>query len=433
MNRLVIVGNGFDLAHGLPTGYCDFIDWYWSKVVKESNDKFPIDYSTFHYKDELIKIQLQFNERYDDYQFQKIRQQFGVVKDFSELDQFIQMYTISDAEIEHLEFSPKAKVNNCRLTISNHFFKIINDRKNIQNWVDIENDYYKLLKDCLKNEDNKTVIKLNEEFEQIKKLLEKYLIENILAMNDFKKPNDNILEILKLFKIKPKYVLSEQGSAYLKEFPESDHKGLIERDVKIFDAYENDQLSKKIKHSEINETNMFLNFNYTPTVDNYINSMWNNSFLNHYGESKQIQIHGRLNEEDNPINFGFGDEMDNHYKLIEEKNDNEYLKNIKSFQYLQNSNYKDLLDFIDSEKFQVYIMGHSCGLSDRILLNTIFEHEHCRSIKVFYHEKDGKDNYTDIVQNISRHFNKKKMMRDKLVNKSLCQPLPQNIRFALKK
>lgn len=25
MNRLVIIGNGFDLAHGLKTGYRDFI------------------------------------------------------------------------------------------------------------------------------------------------------------------------------------------------------------------------------------------------------------------------------------------------------------------------------------------------------------------------------------------------------------------------
>jgi hypothetical protein len=76
-------------------------------------------------------------------------------------------------------------------------------------------------------------------------------------------------------------------------------------------------------------------------------------------------------------------------------------------------------------------MGHSCGLSDRTLLNTIFEHNNCRSIKVFYYEtKDDngvviKDNYTEIIQNISRHFNKKKLMREKIVNKTLCQPLPQ--------
>ena len=123
--------------------------------------------------------------------------------------------------------------------------------------------------------------------------------------------------------------------------------------------------------------------------------------------------------------------MDDDYKLIENIDDNEYLKNFKSFKYLQNSNYNDLLRYIDSEKFQVLIMGHSCGLSDRTLLNTIFEHNNCRSIKVFYHERkdeSGKvinDNYNEITQNISRHFNKKKLMREKIVNKTLCQPLPQ--------
>jgi hypothetical protein len=123
--------------------------------------------------------------------------------------------------------------------------------------------------------------------------------------------------------------------------------------------------------------------------------------------------------------------MDEDYKIIENLDDNEYLKNFKSFQYLQNSNYKTLLDYIDMDKFQVLILGHSCGLSDRTLLNTVFEHINCRSIKVFYHEtidlngKVIKDNYSEIIQNISRHFNKKKLMREKIVNKTLCQPLPQ--------
>lgn len=29
MNRVIIIGNGFDKAHGLATGYRDFIDSYW--------------------------------------------------------------------------------------------------------------------------------------------------------------------------------------------------------------------------------------------------------------------------------------------------------------------------------------------------------------------------------------------------------------------
>ena len=34
MNRIVLIGNGFDLAHGLKTSYKDFIEWYWKQRVK---------------------------------------------------------------------------------------------------------------------------------------------------------------------------------------------------------------------------------------------------------------------------------------------------------------------------------------------------------------------------------------------------------------
>lgn len=71
-------------------------------------------------------------------------------------------------------------------------------------------------------------------------------------------------------------------------------------------------------------------------------------------------------------------------------------------------------------------MGHSCGNSDRTLLNTLFEHKNCVSIKPYYYQKDdGSDNYMDIVQNISRNFTDMKVMRDRVVNKTLCEPLPQ--------
>lgn len=30
MNRIIVIGNGFDKAHGLATGYNDFIDSYWN-------------------------------------------------------------------------------------------------------------------------------------------------------------------------------------------------------------------------------------------------------------------------------------------------------------------------------------------------------------------------------------------------------------------
>jgi hypothetical protein len=79
-------------------------------------------------------------------------------------------------------------------------------------------------------------------------------------------------------------------------------------------------------------------------------------------------------------------EMTNCIKILKIKNDNEYFR--EYILYLQTPNYKRLLDFIDSNKFQVYIMGHSCGLSDRTLLEYYFLNmNNCCSIKVFYHQR----------------------------------------------
>ena len=126
----------------------------------------------------------------------------------------------------------------------------------------------------------------------------------------------------------------------------------------------------------------------------------------------------------NPVIFGFGDEIDDEYKNIEKLNDNRYLENIKSINYLETSNYKTLLEFVNIENYQIYVFGHSCGTSDRTLLNTIFEHDNCASLKVFYHKKsEGVDNYSDVIRNISRNFNDKAKMRDRVVNKNYCEAL----------
>lgn len=97
---------------------------------------------------------------------------------------------------------------------------------------------------------------------------------------------------------------------------------------------------------------------------------------------------------------------------------------MKSIHYLESKNYRDLLSFINDAPFQIYIMGHSCGNSDRTLLNTLFEHKNCITIKPFYHLKeDGTDDYLDKVKNITRNFTDMQLMRDLVVNKEFCEPL----------
>ena len=59
MNRFVIVGNGFDLAHGLPTRYEDFLLSYFEKAIKISRENaldaiFKDQYEP--YSDRLISV-----------------------------------------------------------------------------------------------------------------------------------------------------------------------------------------------------------------------------------------------------------------------------------------------------------------------------------------------------------------------------------------
>ena len=185
-----------------------------------------------------------------------------------------------------------------------------------------------------------------------------------------------------------------------------------------FRAMMKDKLSKgQLTDFLLPNRTLLLNFNYTNTAEKlYAKSDDINCEL--------IHIHGELNNPDNPIIFGYGDEMNEDYKKIVDLNNNGYLENIKSIRYLETDNYRKLLSFIDSAPFQIYIMGHSCGNSDRTLLNTLFEHKNCVSIKPYYYQKeDGTDNYIDIIQNISRDFKDMTLMRDRVVNKKYCTPL----------
>lgn len=395
MNKLIIAGNGFDLAHGLPTSYNNFMDAFW-RDLKENQD------------DNLVKELVHLNSEYKGF----LETEIHNYKDFTDsLINYMKEYKRVDFagySIKVYNSFGSRYVTYKLFEFKNSFFYDLNEKKNIDNWVDVENEYYQALKEICKTDvfsvrkKREKVLKLHKEFEQVKQLLERYLQKNVVEAYDF----NNISNREEIDAIMKPNESSDKNFKLMAEFSSKEDKNEIKSFMRIKDSMLN--RSKK---------SLILNFNYTPTFENYIEA----NFLSRFG-LRINHIHGELNKN---IVFGFGDEMDDDYKLIEDMDDNEYLKYFKSFQYVQNSNYKDILRYIDSEKFQVIIMGHSCGLSDRTLLNTIFEHENCRSIKVYYYKNGDYDNYTEIIQNISRHFNDKKLMRTKIVEKTLCEPMPQ--------
>lgn len=57
MNRLVLIGNGFDLAHGLKTKYEHFIDWYWeewgNRLMVGKKYKYEDEFCLFELRDKF--------------------------------------------------------------------------------------------------------------------------------------------------------------------------------------------------------------------------------------------------------------------------------------------------------------------------------------------------------------------------------------------
>ncbi|MBP6755717.1 MAG: hypothetical protein KA210_06175 [Bacteroidia bacterium] len=350
MNRLVLIGNGFDLSHNLKTSYKDFLYWYLKKVL----DCF---FSNSFYEDKLIELHSK-----------------------SSINGLPKMETLDDL-INVLNVLKHKRDSNLSIKYKSQFFQEIIELHQHKKWVDLENHYFSYLTRSMNN-DSVIISKLNEEFEYLKSELENYLTIVVNSNRPIQNP--------------------------------------AKFDFLLNDVPEDCLIDLKPKYPTYIENIYILNFNYTPTFNEYAN------FLNSKKNTSINFIHGELNSTNNPIIFGFGDEHNEEYKKFENKKDNYLFEHIKSFKYLRTSNYQDLVRFIDGNEFQVCIMGHSCGLSDRTMLKEIFEHENCKSILVYYHKRGtapNENDYTERTYEISRHFTDKGMMRKKVVSFDKSKPL----------
>ena len=160
MNRLILIGNGFDKAHGLKTSYKEFIEWYFDKFFSDlSNCK--------------------------DREFHNPLSQYKIVTEYRDWQNFIANDSILSAKESSLD---KLKA----IRIDKSHFKVVDgllisriiERSAIDNWVDIEEIYYELLKSILKGnlpighyQYNKRPVMLNIELECLKNYLIQYLLE----------------------------------------------------------------------------------------------------------------------------------------------------------------------------------------------------------------------------------------------------------------
>ena len=296
-------------------------------------------------------------------------------------------------------------------------------------WVDIECEYYHLLCDLTKNKQDYTPELLNQHMVILRDTLHKYL----QSLNQI--PDTSIIEEIKSKIIEPisKDDITSTDSKYWNIFHANkvSYYGKQRYQKLVQDYYGKDipsECQEILKCSSFShqtpfppifylpENILIISFNYTDIIDKYISSLPTSERF------KVNHIHGHLQDLDYMI-FGYGNEDDQFYSKLLNKSP-EYTKHLKFIRYSYDENYRHVAEFMNQGTFQVYIMGHSCGESDYSLLNRIFEHKNCVSIKPFYHKNDkGIDNFHEISTAIHRCFKKKKKGIDLIVNKKYCQPL----------
>lgn len=355
MNKLFIIGNGFDLSLGLKTKYENFLFWLVKREIKNVFEGIGRNHS-FTSKNELFSVQLESG-------FKSAEVLIGGISDLKTLQSRIRDYK-----------------NYVSININNPeglFQKIYTQSS--KKWVDIEFEYYNLLKfHC--NTISTVIEKWNP------RNSERY--ESSVDLN-----KSHIQRLNSELKALGQYLVE-----YLKEVSVQSISPIVIQ-------------KHQEKFSSDAEITYFLNFNYTNTLKGVLNGFQGKHHINH--------IHGSI---ENDIIFGYGDEMDKNYKIIEDLNENLFFEHIKSFSYFKQDNYTNLLGFLSSGNFEVCIYGHSCGLSDRVMLKEIFENDNCASIRV-YHYNEAE--YTTKTMDISRHFDSNSLMRKRVINFSAVDGVPQ--------
>jgi len=349
-NLIVIIGNGFDLAHKFKTAYNDFANYIIEKEIapRITNSREPIKNDSFLNKKFLYELN---------------RNGYG-----DNYGNLIQRLTYYQSRGETLEISELIKQNSSEIKniITNSFLgKLYNNE--YKNWFDIENAY----------------------FEELIFIKEK-TIRTITEEEEVKKINNNLTEI----------------------------KGLLYKYLKTIKTTSDSRISIFFKNHFFNkrENLYIINFNYTITVENYL-------FENDSTPKTRINyIHGDI--ENSEIIFGYGNDKHNKYLGLKNSNKDEYLRFFKTYEYLNSRNYSKIYEeaLEHFEDYEVSILGHSLGETDKTLLKEVLDNPKCKKIHL-YKRKDlcnspteTAEEFNKLIYATSRIIENEKDLRIKVMN-----------------
>lgn len=370
-NKILIIGNGFDLYHRLPTGYKDFLFFarHWNEFKSEYDKQ---DISTEGCLHEPIEVRLG----------EKNELTLESLKDFAE-----HAYLYS---VEHIKYLDDHIRDNAWLK----YFENVTPPG--QNWIDFEAEIYKAL-------------------QQVEFYYERLLpgIDNDVPM---KHMPELMTKVIYTFSDKPEKVRNGYENLAKSIFRSN-------RDADPAKLHPNKELLLKAMKEELDVLNLCLDFYLLEFVsvikcnvyseqikeigDIYLlNFNYTYTFASVYGKRSLLQhhpIHGEAKEE----NLVLGIPDDSFLKSMD------YIYFQKFFQRIQKKTgnfYKEWPvrpehPTLEDMPAQVYIVGHSLNKVDKGVLKDFFMEQNVESIKIFYHSQSGYENQVvNLVEMFGRDY-----------------------------
>lgn len=380
--KILLIGNGFDLAHGLPTSYKDFLDF--CKMVRELytypiidneyNQKKLIDWNT----DKTIKSKL-----LECYENRKNCFEDKITTQCKELDE------LYDCIKENVWI--------------NYFLE--REKSIGENWIDFESEISNVV----------------QAIETLKGYIERD--EDVLKIKDTKQ--QTIIYFLKIAK------KSLQDVFNLKRID-----GFIE-DISI-------ELDKLIRSLEIyicefvNETDIIKENDDIKTItpDYVLSFNYSNTYERIYGQSKEVTydyIHGKADIENNVDTCNLVLGIDEY--LEDDKNDKlEFIAFKKFYQRIYKSTDSTYMKWVEQIKkypevnHNLFIFGHSLDKTDRDILKLLICNDNVTT-KIYYYRKNKNDKKElgKLIKNLVRIMGQDELISRTMGEHKTIEFIPQTV------
>ncbi|WP_370748087.1 bacteriophage abortive infection AbiH family protein [Faecalibacillus intestinalis] len=380
--KILLIGNGFDLAHGLPTSYKDFLDF--CKMVRELytypiidneyNQKKLIDWNT----DKTIKSKL-----LECYENRKNCFEDKITTQCKELDE------LYDCIKENVWI--------------NYFLE--REKSIGENWIDFESEISNVV----------------QAIETLKGYIERD--EDVLKIKDTKQ--QTIIYFLKIAK------KSLQDVFNLKRID-----GFIE-DISI-------ELDKLIRSLEIyicefvNEIDIIKENDDIKTItpDYVLSFNYSNTYERIYGQSKEVTydyIHGKADIENNVDTCNLVLGIDEY--LEDDKNDKlEFIAFKKFYQRIYKSTDSTYMKWVEQIKkypevnHNLFIFGHSLDKTDRDILKLLICNDNVTT-KIYYYRKNKNDKKElgKLIKNLVRIMGQDELISRTMGEHKTIEFIPQTV------